>query len=54
MARRRKITTVEAYKGDLGEYLKKYNYQPKLSNKLDNLGGAAFTQELINEIVLWR
>jgi hypothetical protein len=42
------------YNGDLQAYLKKYNYQPELTNKLDCVGEHNFTQELINEIVLWK
>lgn len=42
------------YKNDLNDFLKKYNYQLNLTNKLDNLHDLSFTQSLINEIVLWK
>lgn len=42
------------YRGDLKVFLKKYNYQPKLTNKLDRLNDKPFSQPLINEIVLWK
>jgi hypothetical protein len=42
------------YKGNLSEMLKRFTYQPKLTAKLDTLPNAPFSQEIINEIVLWK
>ena len=42
------------YDGNLGEFLKRYDYQPNLTPKLDQLGDTPFGQHLINEIVLWK
>jgi hypothetical protein len=42
------------FPGDLSGFLKEYHYQPKLTQRLDNLAGLRFTQELVNEIVLWK
>lgn len=40
-------------KSEIDISLKDYDYQPKLTEKLVNLSGD-FTQEIINEIVLWK
>jgi hypothetical protein len=42
------------YTGDLKQFLKDYSYQPTLTPKLDSLGGADLTHELVNQIVLWK
>lgn len=42
------------YQGDLSEFLRRYTYQPELTTKLDALPDAPFSQETINEIVLWK
>ncbi len=42
------------FNGDLNAYLEEYDYQPELTEKLDNIGNESFTQALINEIVLWK
>ena len=42
------------FTGDLGEFLSRYEYQPVLTRRLDNLGEVDFTQSLIHEIVLWK
>jgi len=42
------------YNGDLKEFLRQYNYQPDLTNRLDNINDTPFGQHLINEIVLWK
>ena len=42
------------FDGDLADFLKDYKYQPELTRKLDGLAQTEFTQELINEIVLWK
>jgi hypothetical protein len=42
------------FTGDLNQFLKEYNYQPALTGKLDDLGEAPITQEILNEIVLWK
>ncbi len=39
--------------GDIDTSLKDYKYQPKLTEKLESLSDD-FTQETINEIVLWK
>src|SRR5229473_2765897 len=41
------------FDGDLGSFMEKYDYQPKLTSRLDNADDD-FTQERINEIVLWK
>jgi thermostable 8-oxoguanine DNA glycosylase len=46
--------TVTDYNGDLKQFLKKYKYQPDLTNKLDLLARTSLSQLLINEIVLWK
>ena len=42
------------FRGNLNEFLYKYKYQPTLTAKLDALEILSFTQELVNEIVLWK
>jgi len=42
------------FTGELGNYLNEYKYQSKLTLKLDKLDDGVFTQETINEIVLWK
>jgi hypothetical protein len=42
------------FRGDLNEFLHKYKYQPTLTARLDALEMSPFTQELVNEIVLWK
>ena len=42
------------FSGDINEFLNDYEYQPELTSKLDSLEQAHFTQEIINEIVLWK
>jgi hypothetical protein len=42
------------FDGDLSEFLKHYKYQPNLTATLDAVKGVRFTQELVNEIVLWK
>jgi thermostable 8-oxoguanine DNA glycosylase len=42
------------YKGALGEFLDRYDYQPELTPRLDLLSDTPFSQHLINEIVLWK
>jgi hypothetical protein len=42
------------FKGNLAEFLKDYSYQPTLTPRLDGLSGIEFTQQLMNEIVLWK
>ncbi|OPY38190.1 MAG: N-glycosylase/DNA lyase [Methanoregula sp. PtaU1.Bin051] len=42
------------YENNLNDFLKKYNHQPNLTKKLDNLPDISFTQSLIDEIVLWK
>lgn len=42
------------FNGDLNAYLKEYDYQPELTERLDRIGDVSFTQTTINEIVLWK
>jgi hypothetical protein len=42
------------FDGDLAGFLNKYKFQPVLTPRLDCLEGIEFTQELVNEIVLWK
>src|SRR5713101_4172266 len=39
---------------DLAQWLKDYRYQLDLTRHLDGLGSQPFTQDVINEIVLWK
>lgn len=48
-----RIQTVHKYTGDLSSFLASYAYLPVLTSKLDDLSGS-FTQEILNEIVLWK
>jgi thermostable 8-oxoguanine DNA glycosylase len=49
------IYTAKDYKKKkLDEFLKDFTYQPELTNRLDNLRDEPFSQEIINEIVLWK
>lgn len=41
-------------KEGLKDYLKLYKYQPKLTQRLDNIGDKSISKDLINEIVLWK
>jgi thermostable 8-oxoguanine DNA glycosylase len=50
----RPIQTAHAYDGDLAEYLNSYKYQPRLTPHLDALPDEPFSQETVNEIVLWK
>jgi thermostable 8-oxoguanine DNA glycosylase len=42
------------YSGDLKPFLDQYDYQPTLTEKLDNMYEMDLTQQSINEIVLWK
>ncbi len=42
------------WEGALAELLDHYRYQRELTERLDALGPQPFTQDLINEIVLWK
>jgi len=42
------------YAGDLKQFLNGYKYQPRLTPRLDGLGGADLTPELVDQIVLWK
>jgi len=44
----------ENFNGSLKDFLGKYRYQPQLTSRLDGIGDVAFSQDLINEIVLWK
>ncbi len=39
---------------NLNQFLEEYHYQPNLTKKLDNIGKTSLTQEMLNEIVLWK
>jgi len=42
------------FSGNLSIFLDQYNYQPKLTELLDNLENTPIDQSLINDIVLWK
>ena len=44
----------EDWEGSLGQLIGGYQYQPELTECLDALGSRPFTQDVINEIVLWK
>ncbi len=46
------IMKAAEYDGNLDEFLTRYDYQPKLTPSLDQLGDIPFNQHLINQIVL--
>ena len=48
------IKMAREYDGDLDAFLPEYHYQPGLTRKLDAIDASPFTQETINEIVLWK
>lgn len=48
------IQTAQNFRGDLTEFLRRYTHQPKLTAKLDAGASQPFSQEAINEIVLWK
>ena len=48
------IKIARDYDGDLDAFLPEYHYQPGLTRKLDAIDASPFTQETINEIVLWK
>ena len=50
----RPIQTAQAYGGNLADYLKGYKYQSRLTPHLDSLPDEPFSQETVNEIVLWK
>ena len=49
-----RITTAEAFDGDLASFLADYTYQPALTGRLDELANSNLTQQTVNEIVLWK
>jgi hypothetical protein len=53
MTARKRIHTAQRC-SNLAGYLKRYNYQPELTPRLDALPDEPFSQETINEIVLWK
>jgi thermostable 8-oxoguanine DNA glycosylase len=50
----RQIQTVHTRNENLSEYLQRYKYQPDLTAHLDTLPDEPFSQETVNEIVLWK
>ena len=42
------------FSGNLKTFLAQYNYQPELTERLDNSESAILDQSLINDIVLWK
>ncbi len=42
------------FNGNLKDLLREYHYQRQLTDKLDTLHDVALTQDVINEIVLWK
>ena len=47
-------TKITDYEKDSKIFLSDYEYQPALTDKLDNLNEKTFDQELLNEIILWK
>jgi hypothetical protein len=52
--RAERIITAKDFRGELSPYLDAYDQQPDLTVRLDKLEDTEFTQQLINEIVLWK
>jgi len=48
------IHTARSHQGDLSDFLRRFRYQRELTAKLDALPNAQFSQETINEIILWK
>lgn len=49
------LKKADEFNGDLSAFLNEYEYQPKLTRKLDDLRYASvITPDLLNEIVLWK
>jgi thermostable 8-oxoguanine DNA glycosylase len=48
------IHTAQKCRRGLAQYLKRYKHQPDLTARLDSLADAPFSEETINEIVLWK
>jgi hypothetical protein len=48
------VKTADEWEGALAEFLEDYRYQPELTAHLDDLGPQPFSQDVINEIVLWK
>jgi len=48
------VTRAADWKGPIAQLLKDYRFQPALTESLDALGPQPFTQEIVNEIVLWK
>jgi thermostable 8-oxoguanine DNA glycosylase len=48
------VHTAAKCKGPLSAYLRRYRHQPQLTTHLDNLPDEPFSQETVNEIVLWK
>ena len=44
----------DEYQNDLNRFLSEYKYQTELTEKLDNLEDSPLSQEILNEIVLWK
>lgn len=49
-----KIHTAQNYQGKLSGFLEKYDHQPDLTAKLDQVPDVPLSQETVNEIVLWK
>jgi hypothetical protein len=55
VAMEQRIQTVgSTNRNNLSDYLKRYHYQSELTRHLDGLPDGPFTQETVNEIVLWK
>jgi hypothetical protein len=52
--RQKRVVRAGDFKGNLGDFLREYNYQSDLTKRLDDLAELTLTPELINEIVLWK
>jgi hypothetical protein len=50
----RPIRTAQGHRGSLSKYLRRYQYQQTLTAHLDTLPNKPFSQDTVNEIVLWK
>jgi hypothetical protein len=48
------IRTVHTFTGNLAQYLNDFTYQPELTPRLDTLSDEPFSEQTVNEIVLWK
>jgi hypothetical protein len=48
------VRTAQSHNGNLSAYLTRFSFQPGLTAHLDTLPDEPFSQETVNEIVLWK